>query len=239
MREPSLKDTTIISLCIHILLFGITLISIKKSANLTLPEPYTVRLVSPSQVGAASRSVSRIKAIKAERRKKLLKKKHLPPVPEEKKKVVKSVVPENKTGISVEEKINLIKAKKRIEKIVKLRKAVLSVKPGNDTEAQKGELPKDNTAGGQNPEGGLLAGYHALVREKIWGEWVYPSVREEGELECIVTVRINKDGSIRVVGVEKGSGNRLFDRSALRAIEKASPLPPPPYEMTVDLRFTP
>jgi len=39
--------------------------------------------------------------------------------------------------------------------------------------------------------------------------------------------------------IEKPSGNVLFDRSALRAIAKASPVTPPPYEMEIGVRFYP
>ena len=240
MREPTLRDTTIISLCLHILLFGLTLLTLKKSTHLLLPEPYTVRLVSPERLtggSGISARAQRIKAIKRERRKRMKVKKQIPPPPV--KKIVKKTV---KTGISVEEQINLIKAKKRIEKIVKLRKAVLSIqgeaeagKPDSQGKAEDHPSQAVNSSGGDS----LLAGYHALVKERIWNEWVYPSLGDSEDLECIVTITIEKDGKVLVKGIDRSSGNRLFDRSALRAIEKASPLPPPPYRMTIGLRFTP
>ena len=37
--------------------------------------------------------------------------------------------------------------------------------------------------------------------------------------------------------IEKSSGNLLFDRSATKAISKASPLSPPPVEMEIGVRF--
>ena len=52
-------------------------------------------------------------------------------------------------------------------------------------------------------------------------------------------MKIAKDGTLSVQGVEKKSGNTLFDRSALRAIAKASPVAPPPYEMEIGMRFFP
>jgi colicin import membrane protein len=242
MREPTLRDTTIISLCLHIILFGLTLLTLKKSTYLLLPEPYTVRLVSPDRLTGGSGISSRaqkIKAIKREQRKRMKVKKHIPPPPA-KKTVKKTVQP--RRGISVEEQINLIKAKKRIEKIVKLRKAVLSIqgeaeagKPDSQGKAEDHPSQAVNSSGGDS----LLAGYHALVKERIWNEWVYPSLGDREDLECIVTITIEKDGKVVVKGIDRSSGNRLFDRSALRAIEKASPLPPPPYRMTIGLRFTP
>jgi TonB family protein len=59
------------------------------------------------------------------------------------------------------------------------------------------------------------------------------------EIEAIVSVKILKDGTARVQRIEKSSGNALFDRSALKALAKASPLPPPPYEMEIGVRFYP
>ena len=65
-----------------------------------------------------------------------------------------------------------------------------------------------------------------------------PTYWEEG-LEAIISVKILKDGTVIVQRVEKSSGNTLFDRSAIRALAKASPLPPPPYEMEIGVRFYP
>jgi colicin import membrane protein len=48
-----------------------------------------------------------------------------------------------------------------------------------------------------------------------------------------------RDGTIKVQGIEKSSGNALFDRSAQRAIAKATPVTPPPYEMEIGIRFYP
>jgi len=39
--------------------------------------------------------------------------------------------------------------------------------------------------------------------------------------------------------VEKSSGDLFFDRSALKAVTKASPVSPPPYEMEIGIRFFP
>jgi len=242
MREPTLRDTTIISLCLHIILFGLTLLTLKKSNHLLLPEPYTVRLVSPDRLSGGrgiSARARKIKAIKTSRRKRMKVKKQIPPPPV--KKAVKNTAPSRK-GISVEDQINLIRAKKRIEKIVKLRKAVLSIQGEAETEKPVSEGKADNRTAQEMKSGGgdsILAGYHTLIKERIWNEWVYPALGDREDLECMVTITIEKDGKVLVKGIDRSSGNRLFDRSALRAIEKASPLPPPPYRMTIGLRFTP
>ena len=56
---------------------------------------------------------------------------------------------------------------------------------------------------------------------------------------CTNAIKILKDGTTIVQNIEKSSGNSLFDRSALKALAKASPLPPPPYEMEIGVRFYP
>jgi TonB family protein len=50
---------------------------------------------------------------------------------------------------------------------------------------------------------------------------------------------IGKDGTLSGVKIEKASGDRFFDRSALNAVTKASPVSPPPYEMEIGIRFYP
>ena len=54
-----------------------------------------------------------------------------------------------------------------------------------------------------------------------------------------MSVKILRDGTAIVQKVERSSGNALFDRSARRAVERASPLSPPPYEMEIGVRFYP
>ncbi len=46
--------------------------------------------------------------------------------------------------------------------------------------------------------------------------------------EVLVSVRIARDGVLIDSWIEKGSGNRLFDDSALKAVKKAAPFPPLP-----------
>ncbi len=78
--------------------------------------------------------------------------------------------------------------------------------------------------------------YYAVVTEAIWSEWIYPDFDTSG-LETIISIRINKKGVVISQFVEKSSGNVMFDRSAAKAIKKASPLPPPPIDMEIGVRF--
>ncbi len=53
-------------------------------------------------------------------------------------------------------------------------------------------------------------------------------------LECVLLVRLIPSGEVINVTVSKSSGNEIFDRRALVAVEKASPLPVPEDTATFD-----
>lgn len=78
--------------------------------------------------------------------------------------------------------------------------------------------------------------YYALITRKIWSEWIYPESELSG-LEVIIAIKIDNEGKVISHEIEKSSGNTLFDRSAIKAVLKASPLPPPPVEMEIGVRF--
>jgi len=98
------------------------------------------------------------------------------------------------------------------------------------------------------PSGGALAGgggssrvppeqleYFRALYEKIYESWVLLVPGEGrtsgGTLVAQIRLKIEKNGKVTDVKMEKGSGNRFFDESVLRAINKASPLPVPPERL--------
>jgi colicin import membrane protein len=88
--------------------------------------------------------------------------------------------------------------------------------------------------------------YYNLIWKKIRSGWVLPDAALAGQknLEAIIGIRISPNGQIEDIQFEKKSGNPIFDESALRAIQKANPLPPlpPGFEgerFDVGVRFTP
>ncbi len=78
--------------------------------------------------------------------------------------------------------------------------------------------------------------YNALIQRKIFNEWIHP-VFDSKDLEAAISFHIEKSGKITLLKIEKSSGNRQFDKSAVNAIKKASPLPPPPVEQPIEIRF--
>jgi TonB family protein len=69
--------------------------------------------------------------------------------------------------------------------------------------------------------------YLKAVREKIARSWTRPPLAGE-TLAVKVRFRIERDGRILDESVLEPSGNAMLDTSALRALLKASPLPPLP-----------
>jgi len=75
--------------------------------------------------------------------------------------------------------------------------------------------------------------YFRELDERIRENWIVPAVGRTDAAALTVQIRITieKDGKVTNLKMEKGSGNRFFDDSVLRAIGKASPLPVPPEQL--------
>jgi colicin import membrane protein len=189
-----------------------------------MPAPYTVNLVSPDVLrGLASRnSGNEIQA----RAKKSTAAVSPADVPTESKKETA------KEREMIEKKISAIAAKKKIERVVKLRSEI-SLKAGTIKQNAVSKSLSASRGGGTS-----FDDYYTKITKEIWEQWVYPDTGKKN-MEAIISIKILKDGTAVVQKIEKSSGNQLFDRSALKALTKASPLPAPPYEMEIGVRFLP
>ncbi len=250
MKEPSLQKTTAFSALIHITVFLLAFVVLKQNNRIIMPSPYTVQLVSPEKVLKRSRApaapaqtkpVSK-KAVKTPAQTKPVSKKAV------KTKVSKPVLSKKpsleasrrkRQEKSIDEAIRELRKKKLSQRkdvqILALSHQITardqSGKTGNT--AKTGPL-KDATA----TTGSLFDSYYHKIMTEIWQEWIYPNI-EHNNLETIILVKIMRDGTLHVQGIEKKSSNILFDRSALKALAKASPVSPPPYEMEIGIRFYP
>ena len=88
--------------------------------------------------------------------------------------------------------------------------------------------------------------YYSMIWAKIKKAWTIPEnlLKERVDLETIIVLIIERDGKIQKSWFEKKSGNDLYDQMAMRAIKKAEPLPPIPYELSensleIGIRFFP
>jgi colicin import membrane protein len=225
MRGPNLQKTsilsfTIVSFALHLTVFAITLIILKQSNQVSMPSPYTVSLVNPEVSTEVASGKDEEVAKEAPE-----------PSPP-------SVAPQKSKKDSarekemVERKLDALKAKEKIGKIVRLR-SMIDLRARGDKRVSSAKAPSSFQG-----QGGGSADYYSTITKEIWQQWVYPDTGKK-DIEAIISVKILRDGTAIVQKVEKSSGNALFDRSAIRALAKASPLPPPPQEMEIGVRFYP
>jgi TonB family protein len=106
-------------------------------------------------------------------------------------------------------------------------------------EGQEGSLP----AAGSGAGGGRQEAYYGMLWSRIRGQWALPPGIVAGDaLEAVIGVSILRNGAVTAIHFEKRSGNRFFDDSAIKAIEKATPFPPFPEgirsrSLEVGIRF--
>ncbi len=75
--------------------------------------------------------------------------------------------------------------------------------------------------------------YITQVRELLWNAWT-ARMPSGGDLRCTVRFSILRDGTVKSVGLEKSSGNRLFDNAAESSVEGAGPFPALPEDFYED-----
>lgn len=78
--------------------------------------------------------------------------------------------------------------------------------------------------------------YLGQVEKLIMAAWKLPP-NSDG-LKVTLSYTVSKSGRASFIGVERSSGNEKFDDSAVQAVRRASPFPPPPKSFpTGDLRM--
>jgi colicin import membrane protein len=232
MNAPSLQRLTILSLLFHFSFFVAAFLILKQSSHFVMPSPYIVNLVDADAKKKEGGGAPEVLKQPPEQPLQAVKKPQAQALPKEKSTTQKPKITSKVEEQLLSERIAALKAQKNIEKIVNLRNVVSLKKTGGDGRA-------DASPGTQGKgEGSIMADYYSRITKEIWQHWVFPETGDKN-LEAIISIRIMKDGSVQISRIEKSSGNPLFDRSALRAITKATPLPHPPYEMEIGVRFYP
>ncbi len=245
---PKITNDLSISFFLHILIILFFFIISKYPSENNQSLPYIVTLVDSESIGE-SRSISEISSKAVD----------IKNIPQEKNATGdKKALEDRKTQVStaktkstmsddsiVRESIDALRAKKDIERIVALRKMIdVGGTQGSGVRDQRAEIKSQSAHSVANTgsQGILSQGigndYYSLIVQQIRQQWVFPE-RLERDLEAIVSIKIARDGSVTIERIEKSSGNKLFDRSVLMAINRASPLPPPVRDMEIGLRFRP
>ena len=239
MKEPSIHKTAAVSAGLHLSFLLLSMVVLRQTGEISVRSPYIVRLISNDQNIASfpSRPVKTDKtnapAVKASKE----------PIQNNQERIIKErALSERISEIAkrkdqekrVANSIDAILAKQKIAVRVKSRETIsVGHKDGSSSDARE---PERQFAG--SPDGILAHRYFMQVTEEIWKEWTYPILSEKN-LETVVFVKIAMNGSITIQGIAKSSGDSIFDNSTLRAITKASPVSPPPYEMEIGIRFYP
>jgi TonB family protein len=85
-----------------------------------------------------------------------------------------------------------------------------------------------------------------MVKSRINSQWFLTGDDPRKNKETIIGIQISDNGSLIKASVDKSSGDKVFDNSAMRAIHQAAPFPPLPSEVKkiqesrgLGLRFTP
>lgn len=221
----------ILSLILHLLFLFVAFFILKENNRYIQPSSYVVNLVSSESVSISPGTESEGKQLSDIKKENISKDKTM-------NRESKSItIGEKVTKINskkgeelISERIEAIRAKKRVEQIAGLRN-IISLRAGGG--GKKGVAKGVGGKGSSSTDD-----YYSKITSEIWEHWIYPDMGNK-DIEATIVIKILKDGSVQIKGVEKSSGNSLFDRSAVRAITKASPLTPPPYEMEIGVRFYP
>jgi TonB family protein len=218
MKTDRLYSSLVFSLCLHSLLVVAAVVYMMHSGVHYKAATLVVSLVdfssdSPSSSPAAQKTAE------------------VPAPPKEKSihMTEKSEKVTTKEKSEANERIAALEAKKKIQTMQRLRKTVT-------VSTTKGTAGTKVTTTGSGSPGG--ADYITLVGTKIRENFRIPESMDK-DLKGAINIRISKNGSITLIGFEKKSGNLLFDRAAIRAINLTTSVPPPQGEMEIEVRFSP
>jgi len=230
MKGPSLQKTAALSAVLHLTVFILAALVLRQSDRFSMPSAYTVNLVSPAgkthgQTSRGDKAVMRTKSAE------VAKKDAVSPDRETKKSSADEITEKR----LIESRIAEIAAIERIKKRLGLREMVSVKKKGDQSGSKLQPAGVSGTPGAETGDGSYADKIASEIGDKL--DWA-----GDKELETIISVRISRDGSIKIIKMEKKSGNSFFDKQALRAIAKASPVAPPPYDFVdkeIGLRFYP
>ena len=244
----SLNGMVFISLLLHVAILSLLFFTPSFPApKMTFGPAYTVSLVSLPRNALEQRSTSAAakELMAVDRRPETVMKKHVEPAT--------PAVP-----------IRTIETRKKREREPDLEKAMEEIRKKaagtgatgqSQAKAVAGQAEKtdktERAAGPAGPAGqpgdaemdAQMRAYYAMIWSRIKSKWALPQgILPSEVLEAVIDVTILRNGAVTDVNFEKRSGNSYFDESAMKAIRKASPLPPLPAwvrdsSLEVGIRF--
>lgn len=241
----------------HIVLFAAVVFRFQGWGDFSPPVVYSVTIEGGSKIGGMSQvpkddkksAVAPPKNVKSEPKaekkveeKKAEVKEEKKEVPEDTKNTVK--IPDKKAEKEKPKKEVKTKAKEETpEEINKRLQSAMQRYLGESSNAG-GTGFGAAALGGKGMGGGVVRPpeffiYAKKLEEYIKSGWVWNDT--SAALISQVTFEIAPDGRLGAIQLTKGSGTSAYDDSVLRAVTKASPVPPPPasvYEYFRSVRMT-
>jgi colicin import membrane protein len=221
----SLNGMIFLSLLLHLALLSLLFFPPSfPSPKMTFGPVYSVSLVSFTQnvLEQKRSSTAAAKELMATDRPETIVKKRLDPAPAV---PIRSLEIRKKRDPDLEKAMEEIRKRAAATGVAKLAPAKAVPEKTEKTETTAGSA---SSPGGKEMDAQMQA-YYAAIWSRIKGKWALPQGILPGEvLETVIDVTILRSGAVTGVNFEKRSGNRYFDESALKAIQKASPLPPLP-----------
>jgi len=231
----SLNGMIFISLLLHVAILSLLFFTPSFPApKMTFGPAYTVSLVSLPRNALEPRSTSAAakELMAVDRRPEMVMKKHVEPatpaVP------IRTI----ETRKKQEREPDLEKAMEEIRKKAAATGATGQPQAKAGTgKADKTEKTEKAAAGPAGPPGqpgdaemdAQMSAYYTMIWSRIKGKWSLPQgILPSEVLEAVIDVTILRSGAVTEVNFEKRSGNSYFDESAMKAIRRASPLPPLP-----------
>lgn len=245
-----------ISLALHVCLLGFLIVNVnfsspKRPVLVSDNEPEPVRAIALDQ----SKVEKQIKAIKtAESRKKRAEENRVKQLQQKAKLATQRAADEKKRLAQLAEKHRkqelaqkqeAAKAKQKLEKmqqeqavekqqLAKLKKqrdAEELEKKLREEEAelvakQLKEEQKQMAAARRRQEQTEIEKYTALITHAIGRQWIQPD-NVSDDISCVLFIKLNANGEVADVSLVTSSGDSVLDRSAMNAVQKASPLPLP------------
>lgn len=243
MKEETWFKMVVLSALLHVIIvsaFSIPFHRARKTVDLTY---YSVNLVGDigPATGTAGQpaAAEREKPSKAPIKETIKKKETLQP-----KEKVRSITPVKQKEKSPEplKKREVTRTTREEvssldETIRRMQRRVQNLSVGGDSNSTTGGRTSrlaGTAGGGTIPMDAALARYNDLVFEKIQEAWRPSGLSYNKDLMTIVDISVRRDGIIVDMRVEKRSGNRAYDESALRCLRSIDRLPPIPNSVSDD-----
>lgn len=106
------------------------------------------------------------------------------------------------------------------------RKAAEAKRKAAEQKARQQLADSLRAAAHQRELSNLVAQYTRLIKQRVEHNWLLPSNSQHG-LQCLLNIQLDPLGNVTSVKVVNSSGDPAFDRSAVAAVHRASPLPLP------------